>query len=64
MVRRYWSSLALIVIGAVWLLGGAVAALTGRDGPQSPVLVLALGGAAVLAGVASAVVRARSRNDA
>jgi drug/metabolite transporter (DMT)-like permease len=63
-VRRYWSSLALIVIGAVWLLGGALAALTGRDGPQSPVLVLALGGAAVLAGVASAVVRARSRDDA
>lgn len=64
MVRRYWSSLALIVIGAVWLLGGAVAALTGRDGPQSPVLVLTLGGLVVVAGVLSAVVRARTRDDA
>ena len=64
MVRRYWSSLALIVIGGVWALGGAVASMTGTDGPQSPILFVVLGGLAIAAGVGSAVVRARSRDDA
>jgi len=62
-VRRYWSSLALIVIGAVWALGGGVAALTGKDGPQSPILFVVLGGVAVLVGIGSALVRSRSRDE-
>ena len=64
MVRRYWSSLALIVIGAVWALGGGAAALAGKDGPQSPILYVVLGGVAVLVGIGSAVVRSRSHDEA
>ncbi|MBE7701831.1 hypothetical protein H9623_16175 [Oerskovia sp. Sa1BUA8] len=63
MFRRYWSSFALVVIGAVWAVGGGIAALTGDDGPQSPLLVVVLGGLAVAAGLVSAAVRARSRDE-
>lgn len=62
MVSRYWSSLALVVIGAIWAVGGAVTAITGGEEPGSPMLWVVLGLVAVVAGVASYVVR--SRRDA
>lgn len=64
MVRRYWSSLALVVIGVVWALGGGIAALADKDGPQSPILFVVLGGVAVLVGIGSAVVRSRTHDEA
>jgi hypothetical protein len=61
-VSRYWSSLALVVIGAIWAVGGVVTAIAGGDEPGSPMLWVGLGALAVVAGVVSYVVR--SRRDA
>ncbi|MFD6093465.1 hypothetical protein ACFWGN_15205 [Oerskovia sp. NPDC060338] len=61
-MSRYWSSLALVVIGVIWAVGGVVTAITGGDEPGSPMLWAVLGLVAVVAGVASYVVR--SRRDA
>ena len=61
-VSRYWSSLGLVVIGAIWAVGGAVTAIAGGEEPGSPMLWVVLGLVAVVAGVASYVVR--SRRDA
>ncbi|KZM33833.1 hypothetical protein [Oerskovia enterophila] len=58
-MSRYWSSLGLVVIGVIWAAGGAVTAIAGGDEPGSPMLWVALGVVAVVAGVASYVVRAR-----
>ena len=53
MVSRYWSSLGLVVIGAIWAVGGAVTAIAGGEEPGSPMLWVVLGLVAVVAGVAS-----------
>lgn len=58
-MSRYWSSLGLVVIGVIWAAGGVVTAIAGGDEPGSPMLWVVLGVVAVVAGVASYVVRAR-----
>lgn len=51
----------MVVIGVVWVIGGAVTAYTGVDQPQPPMLYVALGAAAIVAGILSYAVRARER---